>query len=238
MLDTTTGEREHHSEARRRQRARFYPVARPVWVSKPQDRCSGSEPYGRWGIECRSVIQHEFAAEPRKQKHDRRTRLDSGCCGNRFPAIWLLKTTRSAVFVAAPSSVGADATREYNALRCWPWRMVYDEALPCGATTDKHDRIVAVDATYRISSAKRAAGDVREVRGGIEKLNQRVEECRRTSRARKLVTHLAWDRSRVGDRGVSSAIQRDSQTARPWLNSIPDAGILQWSDSGSVLIKR
>src|SRR5271166_6740274 len=63
---------------------------RCVWGSKPLDRCNGL--MEELGIECRVGHPAEIrAAEPRKQKHDRRDAdlILKLLVENRFPAIWL-----------------------------------------------------------------------------------------------------------------------------------------------------
>ena len=111
------------------------------------------------GIECQvgnpAVIR---AAEPRKQKHDRR---DAGLImklllEDRFPAIWLpsKELQESAGFVAAPSSVGtnADARTECAAGDCLgQWSATRPFSVEPRRTT--HDRVVAAGSAYG-SSAK------------------------------------------------------------------------------------
>jgi transposase len=65
------------------------------WGSKPPDRCTGFWSYWKsWGSNARSVIRQIRAAEPRKQKHDRRDAalLLKLPVENRFPAIWMPST--------------------------------------------------------------------------------------------------------------------------------------------------
>src|ERR1700686_3518286 len=62
------------------------------WGSKPPDRCTGFWSYWKsWGSNARSVIRQIRAAEPRKQKHDRRDAalLLKLQVENRFPSIWM-----------------------------------------------------------------------------------------------------------------------------------------------------
>ena len=93
-------------------------------------------------IECRVDHPAEIrAAEPRKQKHDRRDAdlILKLLVENRFPAIWLpSKSYRICGLCCGTVISGYACGREYK-MRCsrLPWRMVSDEAPPCGATTDK-----------------------------------------------------------------------------------------------------
>ena len=92
-------------------------------------------------------------------------------------------------------------------MRCsrLPWRMVSDEAPPCGATTDKA-RIaslpLAPHTAYRRSELQAMYA---KFEAEIEKLNQRVEEqaCKRLGA--RLLLSPSWSGAdhRVGDRGVS-----------------------------------
>jgi len=89
------------------------------------------------GIEC--LVGHPAeirAAEPRKQKHDRRDAdlLLSLLVENRFPAIWL--PTNEMLDLRALLRHRHQWvriwTRIQNALQAIAWRMVSEEGLPCG----------------------------------------------------------------------------------------------------------
>jgi transposase len=146
MLDTTTGEVVKMTLKHEGNNVReFYStLPRPVRV--------GIEATGsmQWfvnlleelGIEC--LVGHPAeirAAEPRKQKHDRRDAdlilklLEE----DRFPAIWMpsqeLQDLRSLLrhrhqWVRLRTRIQKRCSRS-------PWRMVYDEVPLCGARTDK-----------------------------------------------------------------------------------------------------
>jgi len=118
MLDTTTGEvvkmtlthegnnvREFYSKLPHPMRVGLEATGSMQWFVNLMEEL---------GIEC--LVGHPAeirAAEPRKQKHDRRDAdlILKLLVENRFPAIWLPSkgATGSAVLVAAPSSVGKDA---------------------------------------------------------------------------------------------------------------------------------
>jgi Transposase len=94
------------------------------------------------GIACR--VGHPAtirAAEPRKQKHDRRDAdlILKLLAENRFPAIWLptkeLLDLRA--LVLHPISGCASGRGYKTACKPLPWPMDYAEDLGCGATTDK-----------------------------------------------------------------------------------------------------
>ena len=94
------------------------------------------------GIEC--LVGHPAqirAAEPRKQKHDRRDAdlILKLLAENRFPRIWLPSKELQDLRALLRHRHQWDAYgREYK-MRCrrLPWRMVCDEVLRCGARTDK-----------------------------------------------------------------------------------------------------
>ena len=90
------------------------------------------------GIECR--VGHPAtirAAEPRKQKHDRRDAelILKLLAENRFPAIWLPSKELLDLRALHSGCACGHASRT----RCRPllWRMAYGEVLVCGATRDK-----------------------------------------------------------------------------------------------------
>jgi Transposase len=95
-------------------------------------------------IECR--VGHPAtirAAEPRKQKHDRRDAelILKQLAENRFPAIWLptkeLLDLRALVLCCTAIS-GCASERGYKTpCKPLPWPMDYAEVLACGATTGK-----------------------------------------------------------------------------------------------------
>jgi transposase len=94
------------------------------------------------GIECRVGHPAQIrAAEPRKQKHDRRDAdlILKLLTENRFPAIWLpskeLLDLR-ALLLHRHQWVRM-RTRIQTPCRPSPWRMDYDEVLVYGAMTDK-----------------------------------------------------------------------------------------------------
>ena len=123
------------------------------------------------GIEC--LVGHPAevrAAEPRKQKHDRRDAdlILKLLVENRFPAIWLpskeLQDLRSLLrhrhqWVRMRTRIqnALQAIALANGLRRGP--SLWSQDRPT------HDRVVAAGAAYRIS-AERVAGGVRKVRGG------------------------------------------------------------------------
>ena len=94
------------------------------------------------GMEC--LVGHPAqirAAEPRKQKHDRRDAdlILKLLVENRFPATWWpSRNYRICGPCCGIVISGYACGREYK-MRCspLPWRMAYDEAPPYGATTDK-----------------------------------------------------------------------------------------------------
>jgi transposase len=147
------------------------------------------------GIEC--LVGHPAqirAAEPRKQKHDRRDvdLILKLLAENRFPAIWrpskelqdlraLVRHRHQWVRMRTRIQNALQSIALANGLRRGPLSVD-----PSGPT---RDCVVAVGATYRLS-AERVAGDVREFEAEIEKLNQQVEEqaCGRVG-ARLLMTH-------------------------------------------------
>ena len=174
MLDSATGEVVEKTLVHEANNVRnFYsPLSRPV--------CVGIEATGsmQWflnlmeelEIECQVGHPTEIrAAEPRKQKHDRRDAdlILKLLLENRFPSIWLpSKELREPAGVAtAPSSVGthADASPECATGHCLGERFTTGR-LSVEPSRPTHDRVVAVGATYR-SSTDRVAGVVREVRG-------------------------------------------------------------------------
>ena len=146
MLDTETGELVNMTLTHEGKNVReFYSqLPRPVRV--------GIEATGsmQWfvnlmeelGIECQVGHPAQIrAASPRKQKNDRRVSalILKMLVEGRFPAIWLpskeLQDLRS---LLRHRHQWYACGREYK-MRCslLPWRMAYDEARPCGATTDK-----------------------------------------------------------------------------------------------------
>ena len=146
MLDTTTGEvvevtlkhegdnvREFYSSLPRPVRVGIEATGSMQWFLNLMEEL---------GIEC--VVGHPAqirAAEPRKQKHDRRDAdlILKLLAENRFPAIWLpSKELLDLRALLRHRHQWVRSGRAYK-MRCsrLPWRMVSDEAPPCGATTDK-----------------------------------------------------------------------------------------------------
>jgi hypothetical protein len=146
MLDTTTGEvvkitLKHEGDNVRE----FYStLPRPVRV--------GIEATGsmQWflnlmeelGIEC--LVGHPAeirAAEPRKQKHDRRDAdlILKLLTENRFPAIWLPSKELQDLRSLLRTAISGYACGPAYKMRCSRllWRMVYDEAPRCGAAMGK-----------------------------------------------------------------------------------------------------
>jgi transposase len=161
MLDTTTGEvvsmtlkhegnnvREFYSKLPRPVRVGIEATGSMQWFVNLMEEL---------GIEC--LVGHPAqirAAEPRKQKHDRRDAdlilklLGKSLSGDLAA---FERATGSAVFVAAPSSVGKDADAntkcaEVDSLGEWSTARY----CPVEPRRTKHDRIAAVDAPYRISA--------------------------------------------------------------------------------------
>ncbi len=148
------------------------------------------------GIECR--VGHPAtirAAEPRKQKHDRRDAdlILKLLMEDRFPAIWLpsqeLQDLRaSGCGTAISECVCGRASR----MRCSPllWRMVYNEVPLCGARTDKTrspSLPLAPHTAYRRSELQAMYG---KMEAEIEKLTQGVaEQAEDRSRTPLLMTH-------------------------------------------------
>ena len=118
------------------------------------------------GIECLVGHQRDSGREPRETVLDRRDAELIPEDAGRPLSIWLpskeLQDLRS-----LPSSMGPHADADTKL----PWRMVYDEAPPYGATTDKAGSPRCrwrPTSAYRRSSCK----NVYEVRSGDRKLNQ------------------------------------------------------------------
>ena len=145
MLDTTTGEAVnltlmHEGNSVREFYSKLPP---PVLV--------GIEATGpmQWflklmeelGIECRVGHPAQIrAAEPRKQKHDRRDAdlILKLLAENRFPAIWLPNRELfdlRALLLHRHQRVRM-RTRIQNTLQAIAWRMVYGAVRRCGAMTD------------------------------------------------------------------------------------------------------
>jgi hypothetical protein len=142
MLDTTTGEvvevtlkhegdnvREFYSSLPRPVRVGIEATGSMQWFLNLMEEL---------GIEC--LVGHPAqirAAAPRKQKNDRRDAelILKMLVEGRFPAIGCLpKSCRICGLCCATVISGYACGREYK-MRCsrLPWRMVYDEAPPCGA---------------------------------------------------------------------------------------------------------
>jgi transposase len=180
MLDTTTGEvvnvtlKHEGNEVRE-----FYSqLPRPVLV--------GIEATGsmHWflnlmeelGIECR--VGHPAtirAAEPRKQKHDRRDAelILKLVAENRFPAIWLADegAPRSAGSAAAPASVGAHTNTDPKRAaghRLGEWTTARSWSVELRPASE--DRVLAATASCFLS-AKHVARDVQEDERGNRKPN-------------------------------------------------------------------
>jgi len=143
------------------------------------------------GIECQVGHPAKIrAAEPRKQKHDRRDAdlILKLLVENRYPKIWLpskeqqdlralLRQRHQWVRIRTRIQNALQAIALANGLRRAP-------ALWSPGRTKNHS-VVAVGATYRLS-AERVAGDVREVRGGDRKTKPASEgaslrACRSTA---------------------------------------------------------
>ncbi len=162
MVDTTTGEvvsmtlkhegnnvREFYSSLPRPVRVGIEATGSMQWFVNLMEEL---------GIEC--LVGHPAqirAAEPRKQKHDRRDAdlILKLLAEDRFPAIWLpskeLQDLRA--FVAASSSVGthADAGTKCTAVDCLgEWSTT--RYCPVEPRRTKQDRSIAVDAPYRLST--------------------------------------------------------------------------------------
>jgi transposase len=146
MLDTTTGEivamalkhegnnvREFYSKLPRPVRVGIEATGSMQWFVNLMEEL---------GIECQ--VGHPAnirAAEPRKQKHDRRDAdlILKLLVENRFPKIWLpSKEQQDLRALLRHRHQWVPYGREYKMhCRRLPWRMVYDEAPPCGVRTDK-----------------------------------------------------------------------------------------------------
>jgi transposase len=80
------------------------------------------------------------AAEPRKQKNDRRDAdlILKLLVENRFPSIWLASRELVDLRALLLHRHQCGCGREYRThSRRSPWRMAYDEVRPCGAKPDK-----------------------------------------------------------------------------------------------------
>ena len=169
MLDTTTGEVANLTLMHEGNNVwEFYSkLPRPVLVGI---EATGSMPWflnlmEELGIECRVGHPAQIrAAEPRKQKHDRRDAdlILKLLAENRFPAIWLptkeLLDLRA--FVAPPSSVGAHAhTYAERAAGHCPGEWFTARFLTDELRWTSQDRVLAVAATRRLS-AECTASDV------------------------------------------------------------------------------
>ena len=175
MLDTTTGEVAnitllHEGDGVRE----FYSkLPHPVRVGI---EATGSMQWflnltGELRIEC--VVGHPAqvrAAEPRKQKHDRRDAdlILKLLVENRFPAIWMPSAgiARSASSASAPASMGAHADAHSECFasdgsREWitTWKLSVEPG------RSECDRVLATHASFGLSP-NRSAGDVREDRRG------------------------------------------------------------------------
>src|SRR6266849_2900842 len=169
MLDTTTGEVVNLTLMHEGDKVREF------YSELPRPALVGIEATGsmQWflnlmeelGIECRVGHPAQIrAAEPRKQKHDRRG-LDSEAAGrkpfsNDLAAVQ--GAARSARLVVTPSPVGAHARThaERAAGHCLgEWFTARSRAVELRRTSE--DRVLAVAATRRLS-AERVAGDVQE----------------------------------------------------------------------------
>jgi transposase len=143
MLDTTTGEvvevtlkhegdnvREFYSSLPRPVRVGIEATGSMQWFLNLMEEL---------GIECQVGHPAQIrAAAPRKQKNDRRDAelILKMLVEGRFPAIWLPSKELQDLCGLCCATVisGSACGREYK-MRCsrLPWRMVYDEAPPCGA---------------------------------------------------------------------------------------------------------
>ena len=143
MLETTTGEMVNLTLMHEGNDVReFYSqLPRPVLVGI---EATGSMHWflnllDELGIECQVGHPAQIrAAEPRKQKHDRRDAdlILKLLAEKRFPAIWL--PTKELLDLRALLLHRYACERGYRT-RCRPspWRMDCDEVLVCGATTGK-----------------------------------------------------------------------------------------------------
>ena len=146
MLDTSTGELEKRI-------LRFEEgVVRELYSQLPRPVRVGPPPTGKMqcfvnlmeelGIEC--LVGHPAeirAAEPRKQKHDRRDAdlLLSLLVEERFPSIWLpTKELLDIRALVAGTACGWSAARWKLQMRCrrLPWRMACDAVPRCGPNQD------------------------------------------------------------------------------------------------------
>ena len=146
MLDTTTGEmvamtlkhegnnvREFYSKLPRPVRVGIEATGSMQWFVNLMEEL---------GIECQVGHPAKIrAAEPRKQKHDRRDAdlILKLLVENRYPKIWLPSKEQQDLRALLRHVISGYAyEREYKMhCRRLPWRMVYDEAPTCGARTDK-----------------------------------------------------------------------------------------------------
>ncbi len=141
MLDTTTGEvvkttLQHEGN-----------MVREFYGNLPRPARVGIEATGsmQWfvnlleelGIEC--LVGHPAtirAAEPRKQKHDRRDAdlLLSLLAEERFPAIWLPTKELLDLRPCCDTAIRGWACGSKYKMRCrpWPWPMASDGVPPCG----------------------------------------------------------------------------------------------------------
>ena len=146
MLDTTTGEmvnltlmhegssvREFYSQLPRPVRVGIEATGAMHWFLNLMEEL---------GIECR--VGHPAtirAAEPRKQKHDRRDAdlILKLLAENRFPPSGCQPRNCSICGPWCFIVISGCACERGSRTRCrpLPWRMGYDEVLVCGATTDK-----------------------------------------------------------------------------------------------------
>jgi transposase len=109
------------------------------------------------GIDCQ--VGHPAtirAAEPRRQKHDRRDAelLLKLLVENRFPSIWQPSKELLDLRALLLHRHQWVRLRTGYRTRCrrLPWRTVYGEGVRCGAKADKSDRVVTAGNPYRSSS--------------------------------------------------------------------------------------
>ena len=161
MLDTTTGEivnlilthegdnvREFYSQLPRPVRVGIEATGSMQWFLNLMEES---------GIECQ--VGHPAnirAAEPRKQKHDRRDEdlILKLLVENRFPSIWLpsKEFLDLRAFVAAPSSVGTDAnaSAERASGHC-PGERATARSIPVESSRTRQARVFAVGPTHESS---------------------------------------------------------------------------------------
>ena len=174
-----------------------------------------------------SVIRQRFgAAEPRKQKHDRRD-ADLSCNTLRIssPLAGDLVTFERTTWICGPycgTAISGLSVRTFGIQMRLQWMALANGlrqgVLPCGLKPrqDEQNSVLPAGAPHRLS-AERVAGDVCEIRDRDRKTKSasRTAEAWERPGARLLMTHPG-----VGPVTASATevflgvIHRDSQTAR------------------------